>query len=146
MQIKIFSIPLVGGEALNADLNVFLRSKKIIEVKEGLHEGFWTYSVRYIDVPPNAGEKEKPDYRKILGEVVFERFSKMRAIRKQVASEDGVPPYAVFNDEELMGLAKLESLTLADMRKVAGIGEKKVEKYGRHFVTPTAAADEKKGQ
>ena len=29
MQIKIFSIPVVGNEQLTADLNRFLRSKKI---------------------------------------------------------------------------------------------------------------------
>jgi len=34
MQIKIFSIPIVGGDALNAEMNTFLRSKKVIEIEQ----------------------------------------------------------------------------------------------------------------
>jgi hypothetical protein len=33
MQIKIFTIPLTGGEALEADLNAFLRGHKILQVE-----------------------------------------------------------------------------------------------------------------
>jgi len=28
MQIKIFTIPIIGGEKMNEEMNVFLRSKK----------------------------------------------------------------------------------------------------------------------
>ena len=49
MQIKIFTIPIMGGEMLTDEMNVFLRSKKILQVKEHLvnhdSEGvFWCYS------------------------------------------------------------------------------------------------------
>jgi len=42
-------------------------------------------------------------------------------------------PYAVFTDEELSELAKLNPLTAVGMKQIKGIGEKKVEKYGHHF-------------
>ncbi|MFM9947020.1 MAG: hypothetical protein ACKV1O_03705 [Saprospiraceae bacterium] len=36
MQIKFFTIPVMGGEALAEELNVFLRSKKILQVEQQL--------------------------------------------------------------------------------------------------------------
>jgi superfamily II DNA helicase RecQ len=59
----------------------------------------------------------------------------MREIRKRLAAEESLPAYAIFTDEELANLAKIEDLTLAKMKSVKGIGEKKIEKYGRSFLT-----------
>jgi hypothetical protein len=36
MQIKIYTIPIPGGEALTEDMNVFLRSKKILQMENEL--------------------------------------------------------------------------------------------------------------
>ena len=36
MQIKIFTIPIMGGELLVEEMNVFLRSKKVLQLKEHL--------------------------------------------------------------------------------------------------------------
>ena len=48
----------------------------------------------------------------------------------------------VFTNEELAELAKIEGLTEAKMKSVKGIGQKKVEKYGHHFL-PKSPQDEK---
>ena len=34
MQIKIYTIPMPGGESLTEDMNMFLRTKKVLEVSE----------------------------------------------------------------------------------------------------------------
>jgi len=34
MQIKLFTIPVMGGEMLIEEMNVFLRSKKVLNLKE----------------------------------------------------------------------------------------------------------------
>ncbi len=44
--------------------------------------------------------------------------------------------YAVFTDEELSNIAKLDEITAPNMLKIKGIGEKKVEKYGQRFEQP----------
>ena len=79
-------------------------------------------------------EKPKVDYAKVLDEAIFKRFSKMREIRKRLATEESLPAYAIFTDEELSNMAKIEDLSLAKMKTIKGIGEKKVEKYGLHFI------------
>lgn len=147
MQIKIFTIPIMGGEMLADEMNVFLRSKKVLQVKEHLvnhdSEGvFWCYSVRYVDdVAAAEREKVKVDYREVLDEASFRRFSALREIRKRVAQDDAVPAYAVFTDTELAELSKVETLTDKTIRQLKGVGEKRVEKYAHHFLPQ--ATDEK---
>jgi superfamily II DNA helicase RecQ len=57
-------------------------------------------------------------------------FSRLREIRKALATDDGVPAYAIFTDEELAGISRLPELTESGMKTVPGIGEKKVARYG----------------
>jgi superfamily II DNA helicase RecQ len=139
MQIKIYTIPIVGGESLTEDMNVFLRSKKILQTEMQLitdaNRAYWSFCIRYIeDVTISDKEKPKVDYRLVLDEPSFNRFSKMREIRKKIAVDEAIPAYAIFNDEELAGIAKLEDRALTKMKTVKGIGEKKVEKYGQYFI------------
>lgn len=143
MQIKVYTIPILGGELLIAEMNVFLRSKKILQTESHLiQEGggaFWCFCIKYVE-DVNIQERfnaslPKIDYKQLLGDVGFARFSKLRELRKKIAEEDAVPAYAVFTDEELSGLAKLEKITLANMKSIHGIGQKKVEKYGKFFIT-----------
>lgn len=139
MQIKVYTIPIIGGENMNEEMNAFLRSKKILHVEKQFsttsQNGFWSFCISYIEESTTA-DKAKVDYRQVLGEEGFKRFSKMREIRKQLAQDEGVPAYAVFTDEEMAALAKIEDLTAAKMKTVKGIGEKKLEKYGAHFLKP----------
>lgn len=138
MQIKTFYIPVMGGEALQEDLNVFLRSKKILEINEQLvlqgNNAAWCFCVRYLD--EGNKDKDKVDYKKVLEPDVYDRFNELRQIRRRLAAEEGVPPYAIFYDQELSALASLEIINAATMKTVKGIGDKKIEKYGAHFFTP----------
>ncbi|HNM26102.1 MAG TPA: HRDC domain-containing protein, partial [Saprospiraceae bacterium] len=88
-------------------------------------------------------ERPRVDYKKILPEAAYARFVRMRALRKRLAQEEGVPSYVIFTDEEMAGLAQLESPELGAMKKIRGIGEKKVEKYGAAFLQ--VLNDEKNG-
>lgn len=139
MQIRFFTIPIMGGEAAAEELNAFLRSKKVIQVDQHLANepggSAWCFCVRYMeDYSPYNKGREKVDYKKVLDEAVFQRFSRLREVRKQLAMADGVQPFMVFTDEELAELAKIEDLTEAKMAQVKGVGPKKMEKYARHFV------------
>jgi superfamily II DNA helicase RecQ len=149
MKIRIFTIPVLGGEGLVEEMNRFLSSKKIIRTREKLVKNgsdgmFWSFTIRYIDdinTPERERLQQKVDYKTLLSDEEFSRFSVMRVIRKKVAGEDGVPPYAVFTDWELSELSKSENLTMETMREIKGIGEKKLEKYGQFFLQQ--AMDEK---
>jgi superfamily II DNA helicase RecQ len=140
MQIKLFTIPVTGGEAITDEMNVFLRSKKILQTEGQLanHAGgaSWCFCIRYIEDGAAGYSKEKPkiDYMQVLDAASFKRFSKMRELRKRIATDEAIPAYAVFTDEELAGMAGMEILTLAGVKAVKGIGEKRCDKYGQLFV------------
>lgn len=137
MQIKIFTVPILEGEGIIEEMNTFLRSKKVLKVDSELvatDEGsFWSFCLRYLEQTPESKNK-KVDYKEALDQETFKRFSELRQIRRQLAQDEGIPAYAIFTNEELATMAKQESLTLASLRKVKGIGAKKLEKYGHHFV------------
>jgi len=140
MEIKIFSVPVVGGEAINEELNAFLRGNKVLQVEQQLVTGaegaYWSFCIRYIEKGSGSGKSQKrprKDYKNELPPEVFERFSVLRKIRKQIAEEDSVPAFAVFSDEELAGLSQLADFSPTSMKSVKGIGDKKVEKYAERF-------------
>lgn len=150
MQIKLFTIPIGDSGAAVEEMNRFLRGNKILEVQNQLisHENgaYWCFCVRYIEKTfiPSDAPKGKVDYKQVLDEATFKKFSRLRDIRKKVAADEGVPAFAVFTDEELAGLAKLETITPKSMLSVKGIGDKKVERFAKHFVT-SEKPDEKSG-
>lgn len=138
MQIKVFSIPIPDGELLNEELNKFLRSHKILKVDEHVvsnkHGNFWCFSIRYVE-GVTVRDRERIDYKEVLDESTFQRFASLREIRKQLALEDAVPPFVIFTDEELSHIAKAPiPLTLEGLRKIQGIGEKKLGKYGEKLI------------
>lgn len=154
MQIKLFTIPLFCDEDALEDLNKFLRGNKVVDISKNLVQqgdvSYWTFCVTYlIGVPPKVQQpqlekKEKVDYKQVLGEVEFARFSLLRSIRKKLAEADAVPAFAVFTDAELAELAKMEELTPQALMKVDGIGEKRVEKYGKAMCEILGELTEKK--
>lgn len=145
MQIRIFTLPILGSEALQEELNSFLRARKILQVEKHLisENGgtFWCFCISWLD-STNSGEKEKTDYKKVLDESAFRRFSALREIRKRLAQEEALPAYAIFTDEELAGLAQLETLDPTNMKTVKGIGAKKIEKFGKYFISDQHAPGE----
>ena len=139
MQYKIFTISLFDEEHIE-DMNRFLRGNKVLNVEKQLvtlPEGaFWTFCIHYLGMEnktdrPFGEQKPKVDYKSVLDEATFAKFSKLREFRKQIAEKEAIPAYAVFTDAELSEIAKLPAITAKTIRSVPGIGEKKAEKYGK---------------
>ena len=62
----------------------------------------------------------------------------LRARRTQLAQEAGVPPYVIFHDATLMAMLERRPASLEAMSQLPGIGEKKLERFGRAFLTVLA--------
>lgn len=78
-------------------------------------------------------KKVKTDYKNLLSETAFNRFSEYRKLRKEIAESEAIPPFAVFTDAELAKIAELEKPTIKELKKIQGIGDRKIEKYGAFF-------------
>ena len=72
---------------------------------------------------------------KSSGGVADEKLVKLlRDLRKRVATKQGVPPFAVFQDPSLDDMALKYPITLDELSKVHGVGEGKARKFGKDFV------------
>ncbi|MBD1580723.1 DNA helicase RecQ [Pseudoalteromonas sp. S16_S37] len=61
-------------------------------------------------------------------------FAKLRSLRKELADEDDVPPYVVFNDKTLAEMAQLMPTNDSEFLKISGVGFTKLSKYGAPFM------------
>jgi ATP-dependent DNA helicase RecQ len=59
----------------------------------------------------------------------------LRAKRRQLAQDQGVPPYVIFHDSTLMAILEARPQSLREMQHLAGIGEAKLERYGEAFLS-----------
>ena len=72
--------------------------------------------------------------RSPLGGYNEDLFEVLRALRKKLASEQGVPPYVVFSDKTLHEMARCLPTTERELLHINGIGETKLERYGKAFM------------
>jgi ATP-dependent DNA helicase RecQ len=67
--------------------------------------------------------------------------SALRAWRSEVARQHGVPAYVVLHDSTIDGIATSRPNTREELRRVAGIGDKKLEHYGDELIALVRAAE-----
>ena len=63
-----------------------------------------------------------------------ELFDLLRALRREIASEEGVPPYIVFGDNTLKEMSIRMPINENQLSDIGGVGEKKILKYGDKFL------------
>ncbi|MFT5146445.1 MAG: ATP-dependent DNA helicase RecQ [Polaribacter sp.] len=61
--------------------------------------------------------------------------SLLKGLRKKVATKQGVPPFAVFQDPSLDDMALKYPISLEELSTVHGVGEGKARKFGKEFVS-----------
>ena len=62
----------------------------------------------------------------------------LRALRKQLASEYGVPPFTVFHDSAMMEMISTNPKSRAEFLSISGVGLSKLDKYGEQFMAVIA--------
>ena len=68
-------------------------------------------------------------------------FEALRARRRDLAKEAGVPPYVIFHDSTLREMAAVKPTSLGALGRVSGVGEAKLAKYGDAFVEVVRSFD-----
>ena len=64
----------------------------------------------------------------------FKLFDKLKELRLEIAREEKMPPYIVFNDKTLIDMCAKMPTKKSDMLNVSGVGENKYGKYGERFI------------
>jgi DNA helicase-2/ATP-dependent DNA helicase PcrA len=93
--------------------------------------------------PTPGSRKGAPGSRPELSPDAESVMSALRSWRTDTARRDKVPPYVVFSDAHLEGIAISRPSTLRELARCKGIGPAKLEKYGDDLlaVLETAAAE-----
>ena len=149
MQLRFFSIPALDPAAAEAELNALLAAGRVGGVERQFvaagAASYWSVIVTLVDGPGPlpAGLKvrseRKIDYRELLSEPDFAVFARLRALRKQVADAEAVPPYAVFTNEQLATMVRRRVASAEALGQVEGVGPARVARYGAPFVALLAA-------
>jgi ATP-dependent DNA helicase RecQ len=88
-------------------------------------------------LPPKRERRSKASAGKAgatpnpVGDPLFEA---LRAKRRALAEEAGVPPYVIFHDAALRDMASARPTTLEAMGRISGVGARKLEAYGGAFL------------
>ena len=61
-------------------------------------------------------------------------FVQLKILRKNIASEEGLPPYIIFSDKSLHAMASYKPQNEQQMLQINGVGEQKMRKYGSGFL------------
>lgn len=85
---------------------------------------------------------EEGSEKAVEAEILMQR---LRSLRKQLADEQSVPPYIVFQDSTLKLMAQVQPKTLTEFGKLSGVGTHKLSQYGDKFLTEIRAYRQEKG-
>jgi ATP-dependent DNA helicase RecQ len=59
----------------------------------------------------------------------------LRECRRELAEQQGLPPYVIFHDRTLQEMCTALPQTLTEFARLTGVGERKLDKYGEAFLT-----------
>ena len=120
-----------------------LLAQKVIAKSEGLYPALY-FLEKAVPVLKNEAKVEmvriqekkttKAAKSKPTEDYDHDLFELLRALRKQLADEQGIPPYIVFSDRSLRDMAALLPRSPEDMLSVSGVGEVKLQRYGKQFL------------
>ena len=90
-----------------------------------------------VAVPVEADDRPSGERRRGKKAEQYENhelFEVLRALRKEIAAGEGVPPYVVFPDNSLSAMCSALPADEAEFLEVPGVGKIKLEKYGKRFI------------
>ena len=67
-------------------------------------------------------------------------FDRLRRKRKELADEQGVPPYVVFHDKTLAAMALHRPRTPEALLRIGGVGQAKLKRFGEAFLAEITGA------
>lgn len=147
--LHFFAIPALDTQAAQEELNQFLAQHRVVALeKQWLAAGsdsHWAVCVTVAAGPgplpaalklpgSKGGRSDKVDYREVLPPDEFVVFAALRSLRQTMASQEGVPPYALFTNEQLAAMVRQRPHSLEALRAIDGVGEARAGKYGAAFL------------
>jgi len=112
-----------GALTLTGHSRALLRGEITLRLREDLK----AQDEKALRKKPRGGGEAVADADRDLWEA-------LRACRKRLADDNGVPPYMVFHDATLMDMLSRRPASEAELMAINGVGRAKLERYGRAFL------------
>ena len=141
MPIRVFQFPLPTDPEL-VELNQFLAAHRIVavhrETVSTANGPLLLFVVQYLagqEPTPRPGTVgESIDYREVLTAEDYNVFCLLRNRRKELADGEGTAVFRVFSNAHLAAMVQNRCLDLAACRRIPGISETKLRKYGEPMI------------
>ena len=111
-EYRVVSLSEYGAQIIKERLAVTIHAKRLEERKRA----------------------SKKATKAVTGAYELSTFERLRALRLEIAKENGIPPYVVFSDKTLKEMAEKLPLDKEAMLDISGVGEVKFERYGEAFL------------
>ena len=128
---------LVGRGYLSVDLQGF-GALQLQEKCRPLLRGECDIALR-LDQKQKVSKRQKTPLPEDINVGLWEA---LRYCRRELAEEQGVPPYVIFHDSTLVEMCSLVPKTLNEFSKLSGVGERKLMKYGEAFLAAIRDAEQ----
>lgn len=139
MAQRFFIVPVQSSESAEAELNAFLASHKVLTVDRRWVDlganSFWAFCIDFIpaggvsNTRSSQVTRSRVDYKDVLTTDEFIVFSQLRQLRKDISQTEAIPVYTVFTNQQLAQIVQRRCRTKADLSRIEGIGEARMEKY-----------------
>ncbi len=80
-----------------------------------------------------------------LSEEDKELLSQLKIVRSKIAAANNVPAYVIFNDASLYEMCCEKPVTKEDFRRISGVGDVKLERFGEKFISAISRYVAEKG-
>ncbi len=112
-----------GGLKLNEKCRALLRNEETLMLREDSGKKFTVVEKRQAaDMPELATEED------------HQLWDSLRELRRTLAAEQDVAPYMIFNDRTLREMVAFKPASRADLLRLNGVGQHKLEMYGDAFL------------
>ncbi|MFH1803458.1 MAG: DNA helicase RecQ [Pseudomonadota bacterium] len=112
-----------GGVYLTDTCRPVLRGEKTVQMRLDPGESKRATTRRLRDFDTNFDTEEDRDL-----------WERLRSLRRELASQQNVPPYVIFSDRTLWEMVRFKPRNLDDMSSINGVGVKKLDQYGLAFL------------
>ena len=127
---------LVARGLLSVDVEQY-GSLRLTAAARPVLRGEVTVELRRDALParkPRRDRETRDRVRAVLGAGNQELFDALRAHRRALAEQQGVPPYVIFHDASLVEMAERRPGSLDEFAAIPGVGATKLERYGEMFI------------
>jgi ATP-dependent DNA helicase RecQ len=141
-QLKTYGI---GADIAKNDWSRYMRELVTMGYLQVSEDGYSTLKLTSLSeavlkgvqkvefIASQVTEEQKPE---VALEFEANLLEELKAIRRDIAIHENVPPYVILSDATLVEIATYLPQNLDELRLISGFGDIKLARYGREFLLP----------